>query len=188
MLPNMGSTQEVAVDYSSATAESITGGLNINMIPKTGGNRYSGSLFATAVNSSFEGTNTDDRDDQQQQDRLTEAYLQAILSLAEYQRRRRELEQQRQTLATQAQQLDAQVDRRAEVTGLLTSIEAFCQRAREGLATASFAQKRTLVELLIDRVLVTNSAVEIRYVFPTHPRSEKTRFCHLRKDYFNDVV
>src|SRR4249919_3276127 len=41
MLPNMGSTQEVAVDYSSASAESITGGLNINMIEKTGGNRYS---------------------------------------------------------------------------------------------------------------------------------------------------
>jgi len=60
MLPNMTSTQEVAVDYSSATAESITGGLQINMIPKTGGNRYSGSLFATAVNSAFEGSNTDD--------------------------------------------------------------------------------------------------------------------------------
>ncbi len=42
MLPNMGSTQEVAVDYSSASAESITGGLQINMIPKTGGNRYRG--------------------------------------------------------------------------------------------------------------------------------------------------
>ena len=30
------------------------------MIPKTGGNRYSGSLFATAVNSSFQGSNNDD--------------------------------------------------------------------------------------------------------------------------------
>src|SRR4029078_12209120 len=59
MLPNMGSTQEVAVDYSSATAESITGGLNINMTPNTGGNRYSGSLFATAVNDKFEGSNSD---------------------------------------------------------------------------------------------------------------------------------
>ena len=39
VLPNMGSTQEVSVDYSSVTAESITGGLQINMIPKTGGNR-----------------------------------------------------------------------------------------------------------------------------------------------------
>ena len=60
MLPNMGSTQEVSVDYSSVTAESITGGLQINMIPKTGGNSYSGTLFATAVNSAFEGSNTND--------------------------------------------------------------------------------------------------------------------------------
>ena len=60
MLPNMGSTQEVAVDYSSASAESITGGLLINMIPKTGGNRFAGSLFATAVNSSFQGSNNTD--------------------------------------------------------------------------------------------------------------------------------
>jgi hypothetical protein len=60
MLPNMTSTQEVAVDYSSVSAESITGGLQINMIPKTGGNRYSGSLFATGVNSSFQGDNLND--------------------------------------------------------------------------------------------------------------------------------
>jgi hypothetical protein len=60
VLPNMGSTQEVSVDYSSVTAESITGGLQINMIPKTGGNSFSGTLFATAVNSAFEGSNTDE--------------------------------------------------------------------------------------------------------------------------------
>ena len=60
MLPNMTSTQEVAVDYSSVSAESITGGLQINMIPKTGGNRFAGSLFATAVNSSFQGSNNTD--------------------------------------------------------------------------------------------------------------------------------
>jgi hypothetical protein len=59
MLPNMGSTQEVAVDYSAVTAESITGGLQINMIPKTGSNKYSGTLFATAANSAFQGSNTD---------------------------------------------------------------------------------------------------------------------------------
>ncbi len=59
MLPNMGSTQEVAVDYSAVTAESITGGLQINMIPKTGSNTFSGSLFATGVNSSFQTSNTD---------------------------------------------------------------------------------------------------------------------------------
>jgi hypothetical protein len=35
------------------------------------------------------------------------------------------------------------------------------------LGHATFAQKRTLVELLIDRVVVTNDKVEIRYVIPT---------------------
>ena len=59
MLPNMGSTQEVAVDYSAATAESISGGLQINMIPKTGSNRYSGTLFATGATSSLQSSNTD---------------------------------------------------------------------------------------------------------------------------------
>jgi hypothetical protein len=59
MLPNMGSTQEVAVDYSAVTAESISGGLQINMIPKTGGNRFSGTLFATGASSSLQNSNTD---------------------------------------------------------------------------------------------------------------------------------
>ena len=37
--------------------------------------------------------------------------------------------------------------------------------------------------MLIDRVVVTTDAVEIRYVIPTAARSEHTRFCHLRADY-----
>jgi len=68
------------------------------------------------------------------------------------------------------------------------SIQTFCQRVQAGLAHATFAQQRTLVELLVDRVLVANGDVEIRYAIPTHPRSETTRFCHLRKDYFHDIV
>ena len=125
---------------------------------------------------------------EQQLERLTDAYLHAILSRAEYQRRRQDLERKLQTLALQAKQLDAQVDRRAETAGLATSITDFCQRVQAGLATATFEQKRTLVELLIDRVLVANGEVEIRYVLPTHPRSEKIRFCHLRKDYFQMII
>jgi len=41
------------------------------------------------------------------------------------------------------------------------------------------------VELLIDRVIVTDEEVEIRYVIPTDPSSEKVRFCHLRSDYLH---
>jgi site-specific DNA recombinase len=86
-------------------------------------------------------------------------------------------------LAAQAQQLDAQADHQAELAGLTTAITAFCQRVRTGLTHATFAQKRTLVELLIDRVVVTNDEVEIRYVILISTAGEHTRFCHLRKDY-----
>lgn len=118
-------------------------------------------------------------------ERLTQAYLAAVIALPEYQRRRRELDQKIQALAAQTQQLDTQVDHQAELAGLVTSITAFCQRVRTGLTQATFPQKRTLVELLIDRVVVANDEVEIRYVIPTSPAGEHTRFCHLRKDYFD---
>ena len=121
---------------------------------------------------------------EQQLERLTNAYRQAILSRAESQRRRQDLERKLPTLAIQAQQLDAQVDRRAETAGLAASLTDFCQRVQAGLATATFEQQRTLVELLVDPLLVANGEGEIRYVLPPHPRSEKIRFCHLRKDYF----
>jgi hypothetical protein len=44
------------------------------------------------------------------------------------------------------------------------------------------------VGLLIDRVVVTDGQVEIRYVIPTTPGSTKTRFCHLRTDYLHPVT
>ncbi len=121
---------------------------------------------------------------EQQVERLTEAYLGAVIPLEEYRRRRQELDRRHQTLEQQARQLAASIDRQAEVGRVVTSIEAFCQRVQAGLARATFEQKRHLVELLIDRVVVTNEEVEIRYVIPTSPSSEQTRFCHLRADYF----
>jgi site-specific DNA recombinase len=118
-----------------------------------------------------------------QLERLTAAYLQGVIPLAEYQRRRQACEQKQHGLATQEKQLETQVDRQGALMKMVQSVTAFCQRVQADLATATFAQKRTLVELLIDRVLVANGEVEIRYALPTHPRSETTRFCHLRKDY-----
>jgi hypothetical protein len=44
------------------------------------------------------------------------------------------------------------------------------------------------MELLIDRALVANGDVEIRYAIPTHPRGEMTRFCQLHTDYFHHIV
>jgi site-specific DNA recombinase len=119
-----------------------------------------------------------------QLDRLTEAYLSAIIPLAEYQRRRTDLEQRQQVLQQHADQIERQAAHHQELAGLLTSVEAFCARVQAGLAQATFEQQRQLVELLIDRVVVTDEQVEIRYVIPTTPASEQVRFCHLRTQYF----
>ncbi len=56
-LPNMGSVQEMTVDTGGGSAEQSTGGLTINIIPREGGNRVSGSFFGTGFNSSFQGSN-----------------------------------------------------------------------------------------------------------------------------------
>jgi hypothetical protein len=121
---------------------------------------------------------------QQQLDRLTEAYLSGVIPLPEYQRRRVDLEQRLAALTRQEAQLHQQAQRLHEAAGLAASVETFCQRVQISLETATFTQKRQLVELLIDRVIVTGEEVEIRYVIPTSQRSEHIRFCHLRLDYF----
>jgi site-specific DNA recombinase len=120
-----------------------------------------------------------------QLERLTDAYLAGVLHLEEYTRRRQELEQRLHSIAEQVRQLEASVGRQDELAALVQSIEAFCQRVRQGLVEATFEQKRQLIELLVDRVVVTDEEVEIRYVIPTSPKSEQIRFCHLRLDYFN---
>ncbi len=51
---------------------------------------------------------------QKQLDRLTEAYLGELIPLAEYQRRRKDLEQRQKGLTEQEQQLTHQVDRQKE--------------------------------------------------------------------------
>jgi site-specific DNA recombinase len=59
---------------------------------------------------------------------------------------------------------------------IATGAAEFCQRVESSLAEASFALKRQLVELLIDRVGVVNEEVEIRYVIPTSPKGENKRW------------
>src|SRR3569833_2989756 len=60
-------------------------------------------------------------------------------------------------------------------------------RVQKGLEQADFDRKRELLELLVDRVIVTDGDVEIRYVVPTGPDGERDPFCRLRTDYQHAV-
>ncbi len=121
----------------------------------------------------------------QQLERLTDAYLRAVIPLDEYQRRRRDLEQRVTALVGQEERLRDDAERQRQLAGLTASLEAFRARVQGGLDQATLEQRRQLVLLLVDRVVVTDADVEIRYVLPTNPESEHVRFCHLRKDYFD---
>ncbi len=108
---------------------------------------------------------------------------QQLVALGEFERKRGELERRRATLADQQHQLDAIAQQRLELGAVADGIERFCRTVRDGLATATFTQRRLLVELLIDRVVVTDGEVEIRYALPTAPEGPHPRFCQLRKDH-----
>ncbi len=75
------------------------------------------------------------------------------------------------------------MDRRAEIARLAEGAEAFCARVRHGLASATWEQKRQLIEDLVARVIVRDAEVEIRYVVPTKSGPSGTRACHLHPDY-----
>src|SRR5688572_7995539 len=52
-----GNAQEISFNLSGALGESETGGTTINIIPRTGGNRYAGNYFTAYSNDKFFDTN-----------------------------------------------------------------------------------------------------------------------------------
>ena len=59
--PQMAAAQEVAIDTSAVSAELPTGGPRVNLIPREGGNTYSGSVFANFSSAGLQADNFDQR-------------------------------------------------------------------------------------------------------------------------------
>ena len=120
-----------------------------------------------------------------QRERLREAYLAGAVELPTFERQDAGLRAQQDAAALQERELVAEGQRLVAVSAVARSTTEILTRLRATLAQATFEQRRQLVALLIDRVVVTKSAVAIRYVIPATEASLSTRFCHLRTDYFN---
>ena len=120
---------------------------------------------------------------ERQQARLLEVYLAEIIGRDAFERKRQEVTQTQHGLIQQLRQLEAQAQQQVDIAALAQGLEAFCRRLQPTLDQLTFAQRRQLVELLIDHVIVTHDQVEIHYVIPTGPKGETTPFCHLRLDY-----
>jgi site-specific DNA recombinase len=123
-----------------------------------------------------------------QQGRLLEAYLAGVLDLATFEHKRSELRRREEEVLAREREVVAQGQRLVAVENIARSTTEILEQLSHGLEQASFEQRRELVELLIDRVVVTDDAVEIRYVIPTTNASTQTRFCQLRTDYFDTLT
>jgi hypothetical protein len=56
-VPEVGTAQEVNFSLSGGLAEAATGGPQMNIVPRTGGNVFSGSFFVTGANDSLQADN-----------------------------------------------------------------------------------------------------------------------------------
>ena len=58
-VPEVGNAQEVVFSLSGGLGEATTGGPQMNIIPKQGGNNFSGSFFISGTGDKFQGDNLD---------------------------------------------------------------------------------------------------------------------------------
>jgi len=103
---------------------------------------------------------------ERQRQRLIDAYAAEAITLEELRTRVQALEGRLTDLTRDEQQLATSAEQQAQVAVLATQVEAFRATIAHGLDQASFARRRELVELLIDRVLVAPPEVEIRSIIP----------------------
>ena len=54
-IPNASGISEMTIDTGSVSADLATGGVRINFIPRDGGNNFSGTLFVSYADDSFQG-------------------------------------------------------------------------------------------------------------------------------------
>ncbi len=107
---------------------------------------------------------------QQQTERLLDAYQRGAISIEELRARRERVDSSKATLEKRDQELAAQELDRERLGKIGDDLVAFAKTLRSGIDTLDFAGRRRLVELLIDRVVVTGDHVAIEHVIPLSGR------------------
>ena len=110
---------------------------------------------------------------ERQQERLLEVYLAEIVGRAEFERKRQEFSQSQQGWRNNSANWRPRPKSNLPWPSLSTH-RSVLPAPPTHLDELDFAQRRQLVELLIDRVIVDEGKVEIRYAIPTSPKGEAT--------------
>ena len=108
-----------------------------------------------------------------QEQRLLDAYQAEVISLPELAGRRTQLTAQRRALLAQQAQAARTRNERAHAQAVLTDLERFCARIHHRLHAATFAERRAILELLLERVVVGEGTLEIRHVIRLPPDPDR---------------
>jgi site-specific DNA recombinase len=98
--------------------------------------------------------------------RLIDAYQMEIITLKELETRKGSIEQKILQLQEQIRDIKASEKKEIDYRKIFDNIEAFCSAVKQGIENASFEDKRKIIELLIEEVVVTNRKVEIVHIIP----------------------
>jgi len=98
--------------------------------------------------------------------RLVDAYQAEAISLEELAERRRSLAVQRESLERLRSQQQKLRGEQVKAQAVLHDLTAFCDRIRGRLDEASFADKQTILQLVVERIIVGEDGLEIRHVIP----------------------
>ena len=98
--------------------------------------------------------------------RLIDAYQMEIITLKELETRKGSIEQKILQLQEQIRDIKAAEKKEIDYRKIFDNIEAFCSAVKQGIENASFEDKRKIIELLIEEVVVTNGKVEIVHIIP----------------------
>jgi len=98
--------------------------------------------------------------------RLIDAYQSEVIDLDELRERRQALEERRQTLRHHHEQERQRQRHAAHAQDVLDDLRSFCDRIQSRLTNASFEEKQSILQLLIERIIVGDDTLEIRHVIP----------------------
>ena len=98
--------------------------------------------------------------------RLLEAYQAEVISLAELSDQRRVLAEQRSLAEQQYEQHRRLRQQSVQAQEALTSLTAFSERIRSRLHTASVIERQAILQLVVERIIVHDSTLEIQHVIP----------------------
>jgi site-specific DNA recombinase len=101
-----------------------------------------------------------------QEQRLIDAYQADVISLEELRQRRQLLAEQRQAVVVQQEQRTRLRIQAVQAAQVFQDVHTFCEGIARRLQTATFEEKQTILQLLIERIIVGEDTLEIRHVIP----------------------